>query len=255
MADNGKKSDAANDWLAALQELEEFDRRRETRKSITPTPVAKKDTQPPAHEQVIIRRPMGQEDEDDSGAYEIKLDPATGSISSTPPPAKKAPEPDVAAMDKEGAVRVTNAGSKNDPPSANTPTPRNGASSSKAMDRYEELCKQKTISVKADDLAVMDEFSDVICTVNTASELLKNFRDRYGDSIPEAKLNVWKSNLRDASMIMLKEFYSLRNGKQAKTYDKRNICCKCHTVFMEALPPDRICDECRGSMTPRGAKE
>lgn len=55
-------------------------------------------------------------------------------------------------------------------------------------------------------------------------------------------------------MVMLKEFHALRHGQQQKKYDKRNICCGCHSVFMVPLPADGMCDECRAYKTSKASR-
>lgn len=272
MADgNGKPSGksgggGSEEWLQALRELEEFDLKREERtrhsaqKEETPKPreSAPRDTPAPEWTPVPLPRPKQNDtprpnivarrpDDEDAptAAYEMSLDDS-GSMrveAATPIPIAR----DVS--EQEGAARAPRSTGADTPTPRPTDTPR---PSREAMKRYDEMRKRKSVTVRGEDIKVMEEMSEVICTVNTATSLLEEFRKKYGEAITEQKYNGWRNTLRDTSMIMLKEFHALRNGRQAKTYDKRNICSVCHTVFMEPLPADRICDECRSRTAPRG---
>lgn len=241
------KGSASEEWLQALRELEDYDLKREERRQAatprpvqdgtarTPTPLPRRtevqrpETPRPA---VTAQRPV---DDGPEAVYEISLD-ETGTVRSEP----ATPRPVIEELERsEGAAKA--------PRDESTPRP-----SAESMARYDALRKKKSIVMKGEDIRVMEEMSDVVCTVNTATALLEEFRKQYGEAISEEKYNGWRNTLRDTSMVMLKEFHALRNGRQAKVYDKRNICSVCNTVFMQALPADRICDECRSRALPRG---
>ncbi|MDX1973589.1 MAG: hypothetical protein SFY68_13750 [Candidatus Sumerlaeia bacterium] len=121
--------------------------------------------------------------------------------------------------------------------------------------KYRELCQKNTIQkLDSEDLAIMEELSDVVAPVNKAVALLDDFIRRYPQWINDEKFMAYRNSLRDTATIMLSEFYSLRNGKKEKTYSEEKICKGCHSVFMFALP-DGLCDECRGRKTHRNAYE
>ncbi len=111
--------------------------------------------------------------------------------------------------------------------------------------RYEELCKRSSVKIKPEDLAVLSEYSKVIGAVSTAELRLRQLVETYPDRLPEHLKKTCANNLKETVMVMLNEFHQLRNGASQKKYDKRQVCRKCHNVFLVALPKDGICDECR----------
>lgn len=122
-----------------------------------------------------------------------------------------------------------------------------------ARARYEKLCKTPSMRMEQADMMVLSEFSEIIASVNQAGKLVGRLQSRFPDYINERMIHVCRENLKETATVMLKEFHTLRHGRQQKKYDKRCICRKCHNIFMVPLPGDGICDECRASQTPRSA--
>ena len=96
--------------------------------------------------------------------------------------------------------------------------------------------------MKRDDLDVFGELSEIMSSVNSALNRLQVFQRKHPYLVAPNILRHWEENLRETSTLMTREFHALRNGKDNKTYDKRCVCNICHTVYMEPLPEDGICD-------------
>jgi hypothetical protein len=117
--------------------------------------------------------------------------------------------------------------------------------------RYEELTKKRAVSISEEDLKTLDELADILSSVNIASSLLDGFVSHHPEAVQPRLIEGWRHNLKETAQIMLREFHQLRNGKENKTYDPRNVCTVCHTVYLSPLP-DGVCDECRAN---RGEKK
>ena len=125
------------------------------------------------------------------------------------------------------------------------------AKPARPLTRYEQLCRQKSVIIESDDVEIMTEFSEIISHVNEIARMVEKLEKEYPDYVPQRFIDMWSQNLKETSMVMLKEFHALRHGKEQKKYDKRNICCGCHSVFMVPLPADGMCDECRAYKTSK----
>lgn len=123
----------------------------------------------------------------------------------------------------------------------------------KRRSRYEELCRTPSISMKQTDMLVMSEFSEIIGQVNKAGKALNTLRKQHPGLVQDRLAETCVENLKETSQVMLREFHSMRHGREQKKYDKRCVCVNCHGVFMTPLPSDRICDECRAGQTPSAA--
>lgn len=142
-------------------------------------------------------------------------------VSTTPPP-----PPDQSSLRREGAAKVRRTGGK-----------------------YHELRKRPSMeALKNDDMQTLEELSDVVAPVSKAIKLIEDFERKYKGFCNEQRMASFRMQLRETSAVMLSEFYSLRNGKQNKTYDESKICKICHSVFMVKLPEDRTCDACRSQI-------
>lgn len=117
------------------------------------------------------------------------------------------------------------------------------------LSKYDELRKKPSMTMKVEDLKVWDELSEIMGSVNRAVAMIDAFRRDFADKIPGEKFDAVGSSLKDVSTVMFREFHALRHGKRNKTYDKKNVCTKCHSVFMEPLP-EGVCDECRSNTKP-----
>jgi hypothetical protein len=144
------------------------------------------------------------------------------SMSSTPAtPAKPAPAPAAPKVDQEAERRAL-----------------------EGRKRYEELCRKPSMTMESDDLKIIDELSEILSYINTATNLLEKFGKAHPYLIAPNILRVWEDNLKETTTVMYREFHNLRNGRKAKTYDKRYVCTKCQSVAMLPLP-EGLCDECR----------
>lgn len=117
----------------------------------------------------------------------------------------------------------------------------------KRLARYEELCKKTSVRMQREDLDLFSQFSTVIGAVSEAENKLRQVFEKYPERVSERQQKTCTNNMKETVMVMLNEFHQLRNGRSQKKYDKRNVCVKCHNVFMEPLPKDGICDECRAA--------
>lgn len=131
-----------------------------------------------------------------------------------------------------------------------TPPP-GSAPKQRPLSRYEEMIRAPSLTMNKEDINAITEFSEMIAKVNAAQRSLEKLRTAHPELFNERMYSGWTANLKETGMIMLKEFHALRNGRQQKKYDKRFVCSKCHSVFMVPLPPEGLCDECKGSKTPR----
>lgn len=134
------------------------------------------------------------------------------------------------------------------------PTPAPDCTPARPLTRYEQLCRQRSVSIESNDVEIMTELSEIISHVNEIARLIERLDKEYNGYVPQRFVDMWSQNLKETSMVMLKEFHALRNGQQQKKYDRRNVCCCCHSVFMVALPADGLCDECRAYKTTKGSK-
>ncbi|MBI1292566.1 hypothetical protein GC173_15215 [bacterium] len=132
--------------------------------------------------------------------------------------------------------------------SANRDTPTD-----RPLTKYEEMCRAKSLNIGAADVKVIAEFSQIIAAVNEATRMLDRLEKTYPDQLPDRLLTLIRENLRDSTQTMLKELHAMRNGRVQKKYDKKYVCCECHTVFLVPLPADNVCDACRASSVPRSA--
>lgn len=121
--------------------------------------------------------------------------------------------------------------------------------------KLEALRSKPAVSMKKDDMTVVDELAEILSKVNTALNELKRFERKHPQLVAPNILRAWEYNLKETSTMMLREFDQLREGQKQKTYDARFVCKECKTVFMEKLPGDRLCDECRARLVPRGGGE
>jgi len=149
---------------------------------------------------------------------------------------------------------------KGGPPVGATPSPavpspaaanQTPAPDAAPRSRYEELCRTPSMKIEKGDLSVLTEFSRIIANVQQLSRHIDAMKGDYPDVLPERFYNTWADNMKETSMVMLKEFHAMRHGRQQKKYDARHVCSRCQSVFMMALPSDNVCDACRGAMAPR----
>ncbi|CAN5465144.1 hypothetical protein BH09SUM1_BH09SUM1_29600 [soil metagenome] len=124
-------------------------------------------------------------------------------------------------------------------------------SQARPMTRYEELCKTPSMKIEKADISVITDFSLLIGRVNEIGRDLLKLQKDAPEMFQERFYRTWHDNVKETSVIMLKELHALRNGRQQKKYDKKYVCSKCHSVFMAALGPDLLCDACKGEMAPR----
>lgn len=200
-----------DEWLALLNELETYE---------VPKKSVLRPSQPPAPAP--------------AAAAPAAAEPANGSRRDPPAPA---PPPDeskaiaLAAEKVEGAARAPEAEVR------------------RRLSKYDELRKKPSMTMKVEDLKVWDELSEIMGSVNRAVALIDSFKRDNAEKLPVEKFDGVAAGLKEVSSIMFREFHALRHGKQHKTYDKKNVCTKCHSVFMAPLP-DGICDECRSNTKP-----
>jgi hypothetical protein len=147
--------------------------------------------------------------------------------------------------EEEGAVRVPAEARDKD-----AEEKRSAAPARPDMARYEALCKKPSIALKGGDIRVIDEMSEILCSVNVASALIGKFVQKHPQAVAEDRIARWENTLRDIATVMYREFHALRNGRTKKTYDKRYVCSTCHSVFMAPLPGG-MCDECRSRAAAR----
>lgn len=125
------------------------------------------------------------------------------------------------------------------------------------LNLYDQIRKRATAppapTITADDLRTLDELAEILASVNGAMTLLDAFDKHHPGAVAERTSNGWRHNLKETASIMLREFHTLRHGKQAKTYDPRCVCTSCHTVALFPLP-DGLCDECRGKAARTGGE-
>ena len=243
MSDRKKNPDSTGyrSLMGALRELEALDRRRENRKALE-----RKRVQTPPREienmenESAARAPQQPEEDgqpEETAPDEKAQQPAEDKPVQEPPSPEKIPDTAQRVPRHERDLEIP------EPPKDDPLNQTN---------KYRELCKKPSMTVKSDDLAVMNEFSEVIGSVSEAANLLEEFVKEYPDVIPEQKLRIWDDNLRETASIMFREFHQLRHGKQNKVYDKKYICKECKSVFMVPLP-ENICDECRSKQLPRSS--
>lgn len=118
--------------------------------------------------------------------------------------------------------------------------------------RYDEIRNRKSMGIPQEDRATFDDFAEILCSVNTALNQLRRFEKEHPYLMAPNIYRFWEENLQETATIMFRELHSLRNGKQNKEYDKRNVCSECHHVFMYPLP-EGLCDECRSKKATRGS--
>jgi hypothetical protein len=161
--------------------------------------------------------------------------PRPAAATPTPPPAANAPlTPD--------RVRAAIAATTPVPArAADTPSP--GAANTPS--RFEELLRKPSVTVPAEDIQVLSELSDILASVNGALAAVKKLKAKYPYLIAPNITGMWEDNLQETATVMMREFHNLRNGRAQKSYQKKNICTMCSSVFLEPLP-DGICDECKG---------
>ncbi len=218
-----------NDWMKMLEELESYEPPAEDAAPLETEPAASAapQTPPPAPPQAATPAPPPV------ARPATPISPVQNKVIQTP-------QPDAPTTPSAPAPA----------PAERKPLPTRRPSPN--MSRYEELCKKPSMTIKREDLKVIDELSEILGSVNTALRMLQGFEKTYEHNIPKQKFRLWEENLKDTAMIMYREFHALRNGKQQKTYDKRCICTCCHGVFMVPLP-DGLCDECRSRKTTKSA--
>ncbi|MDX2176127.1 MAG: hypothetical protein SF028_06620 [Candidatus Sumerlaeia bacterium] len=132
------------------------------------------------------------------------------------------------------------------PPAEPTPAPAPTLRAGEPNSRYDQIRRTPGMQVKTEDVKILDELSTILGYVNSASAALAKFTKDHPTLVAPNISYLWQDNLKETSTVMLREFHALRNGRLAKSYDKRNVCTKCHTVYMSPLP-DGICDECRSN--------
>lgn len=132
------------------------------------------------------------------------------------------------------------------PTGTQTPEPTD-----RPLSKYELLCRTPSMKMEKGDLKVWTEFSVVIGKVSAAAAALERLRTRVPSMKDNRSCRTCADNLKETSIVMMKEFHSLRNGRAAKKYDATHVCAECHMVFMVPLPEDGICDACRGAKAPR----
>ncbi|MCC5875725.1 MAG: hypothetical protein JJU11_05860 [Candidatus Sumerlaeia bacterium] len=175
-----------------------------------------------------FRHEIPANEESDLSAFLGELGEDAGEPAAATPPQKNT---------KESAVPT-------EPPPAPTDAEQ-PAKPEAPMSRYDQIRNTRGVSMEKEDLELFSEFSKVIGKIHAAQQTIEGLRDAHPELVPERHFNTWISNLKETHMVMMKEFYALRNGLKEKKYDKRCICIKCNTVFMVPLPADGICDECR----------
>ncbi len=116
--------------------------------------------------------------------------------------------------------------------------------------RYRELASKRAVKISTEDLKTLDELADILASVNIANSLLDGFIRQHPEAVSPRIIESWRHNLKETSQIMMREFHQLRNGKENKVYDPRNVCKVCHTVYLAPLP-DGVCDECRANTGSR----
>ncbi len=116
------------------------------------------------------------------------------------------------------------------------------------MSRYDQLRRAPSMKIDPQAVQIANEFADILFHISRANQKLASFREKYPYLIAPNVFGCWEDNLKECTTTMLREFQTLKNGPK-KSYDKKFICKKCHSVFFVSLP-DGICDECRGNMKP-----
>lgn len=125
----------------------------------------------------------------------------------------------------------------------------------RSLSRYEELCRQRSVTLGQEDLSVFTDFGEMIGAITAAQRAVEHFRKKHHGAVPERFCNLWETNLKEANGVLMKEFHALRHGRQEKKYDPRCVCRGCHAVFMVPLPAGGLCDECRAAQAPRPVAE
>ncbi len=223
MAANGTDDNPQKEeWLALLNEMESIEPPSQKAATATPRPVAESEPAESGKDSPVQETPQ--------------VEPVAESENS--------PENEPADLGNiEGASRVPD----------EERTPEESERVKKALSRYDELRKKPSMQkMTMDDLRTWEELSEIMGAVNRAAMLIDHYRRDYIDKVPVDKFDQVEDNLKEVAAIMLREFHSLRHGKQAKQYDKRNVCTVCHAVYLVPLP-DGVCDECRSrNATSRG---
>jgi rRNA maturation endonuclease Nob1 len=116
--------------------------------------------------------------------------------------------------------------------------------------KYRELASKRAVKISTEDLKTLDELADILASVNIANSLLDGFIRQHPEAVSPRLIENWRHNLKETSQIMMREFHQLRNGKENKVYDPRNVCTVCHTVYLSPLP-DGVCDQCRANTGSR----
>jgi hypothetical protein len=116
--------------------------------------------------------------------------------------------------------------------------------------KYRELATKRAVKISNEDLKTLDELAEILASVNIANTLLGGFVRQHPEAVSPRIIESWRHNLKETSQIMMREFHQLRNGKDNKAYDPRNVCTVCHTVYLAPLP-DGVCDQCRANTGTR----
>jgi len=132
-----------------------------------------------------------------------------------------------------------------------TPVPTETPNPDRPLSKYEEMCRARSLTIASADVNVITQFSQVIAALNDALRAAEKLPVTHPNVMPERMTSLIRDNLRECAQTMMKELHAMRNGRVQKKYDKRNVCCECHTVFLVPLPADNVCDACRAAKVPR----
>lgn len=179
--------------------------------------------------------------------------PATPPAAAAPSPASIAPptDPGLRCSSPDAIARViANPSPRPAPPPVAGPTPTTVGPTSDdlrpktGMARYEELIKKPSMKMESEDLKILDELSDVMSHVNGALNGIQKFAQKHPYLMAPNVRGAVEDNLKEANIVLTREFHNLRNGRLKKVYEKKFVCTKCHTVFLSPLQ-EGVCDECR----------
>jgi len=102
----------------------------------------------------------------------------------------------------------------------------------------------RCLIMEYEELFILNEFSEIIKTHNSALDRIKRFQEAYPYLIAPNIFDMLQHNLKENTTMLFREMSGLKNQKEKK-YDKKCVCKICKKVYMLSLPGG-VCDECRG---------